>query len=185
MPLSFHMALYEYWNRVRGKCSTPTRSDVDPLDIPRLLPFVGLIERRPDGYFWRLVGTEIEKHFGRNMRGERYGAHFSPSSFVDDTIVSFEAAFEQEIPIFDEFVYRSERGWPHAVCRLLCPLAADRTHPPIIIHTRLSRYERVHSYQLADNARGEMIGRHSIHSKEDIDRRTKEWVARASLPAAD
>jgi len=57
--------------------------------------------------------------------------------------------------------------------------------PPIIIHTRLSRYERAHAYQLANNARGEMIGRHLIHSKEDIDRRTKEWVARASLPAAD
>jgi hypothetical protein len=180
MPLTRHNQLYRYWDRIRGQRRMPTRSDVDPVDIARILPVVGLIERRDEGYFWRLIGTEIAEHFGRHLTGERYGAHFSPAHFIDATRESFDAAFERELPVFDEFVYRSDLGWTHAVSRLVCPLAADQTHPPMIIHTRLYRHDVLQAVPLADQAWGELRNRCFIYSAEDVERQTEEWVARAA-----
>ena len=180
MPLTRHNDLYKYWAQVRNHRTMPTRSDIDPANIIRLLPVIALIEQRAEGYFWRLIGTEITEHFGRNLTGERYGSHFSPTSFVDATMASFDMAFEREVPVFDEFVYRSEEGLPHAVSRLICPLAADHTHPPMIIHTRLHRYEHLQAYFVAGQAQGELRSRHFIYSVEDIECQTREWLVRAS-----
>ena len=53
--LSHHSDLYKYWNAVRGTRAMPPRSDIDPMDIIKILPFVGLIERRARavaGFVW-------------------------------------------------------------------------------------------------------------------------------------
>jgi hypothetical protein len=183
MPGTRHDALYKYWDGVRGERAMPTRSDIDPLDIVGLLPVIGLIERRAEGYFWRLIGTEIAEHFGRNLTGDRYGAHFSPAPFINATRASFDIAFEQQVPVFDEFVYRSDEGWSHAVSRLICPLAADSTHAPMIIHTRLYRHESLLASPVADHAWGELQDRCLIYSAADVDRQTQRWLARSPLPA--
>jgi len=158
--LSHHVELYRYWDSARGERATPTRSDLDPIDIVHLLPFIGLIERRKEGYFWRLIGTAIVDHFGRDLTGERYGIRFAPASFVAEAIKSFDLALEQEVPFFDEFDYRSPSGsMPQAVSRLICPLSADRSRLPMIVHTRIHRFsnELLRSSCLANQA-GENCG---------------------------
>ena len=32
--------LYDHWNRIRGIRNVPNRSDFDPIDIPKLLPYI-------------------------------------------------------------------------------------------------------------------------------------------------
>ena len=182
MP-SHHNDLYRYWNSVRGERATPTRGDIDPIKIVQLLPCIGLVERRADGYFWRLIGTAIVEHFGRDLTGERYGIRFSPASFVAEAIKSFDLALEQEVPFFDEFDYRSPGGGsPQAVSRLVCPLAADRSHLPMILHTRVHRFsnELLRSRCLFDQAGGDLRDRHPIYALTDLQRRTEEWVSRIS-----
>jgi hypothetical protein len=90
-PPSYHCALAG---------SIPTRSDIEPVDIIRVLPFVGLAERRHDGYFWRLIGTAIVEHFGKDHTGEPYGAHFWPPAFVAATTATFDEAWEREVLFF-------------------------------------------------------------------------------------
>jgi hypothetical protein len=179
---SHHSDLYTYWNAVRGTRAMPSRCDIDPTDIFRILPFVGLIERREGCYFWRLIGTAIVEHFGRDMTGEHYGVRVSPRAFVAETTATFDAALERETPFFDEFIYRSLRGAPHAVCRLVCPLAADETHPPMLIHTRVHRYcsEVPQPSCVADQSWGELKNRCQISSRDELERRTKEWDRSAS-----
>lgn len=174
---SHHSDLYRYWNAVRGTRAMPSRSDIDPTDIIRILPFVALIERREGCYFWRLIGTAIVDHFGRDMTGEEYGLHVSPRAFVAATTATFDAALERETPFFDEFIYRSSRGAPHAVSRLVCPLAADETHPPMLIHTRVHRYcsEVPQPSRVADQSWGELKNRWQISSREELERRIAEW----------
>ena len=136
-PSSYHGALYKYWDGRRIAGSIPMRSNIEPLDIVRVLPFVGLAERRDDGYFWRLIGTAIVEHFGKDHTGEPYGAHFWPPDFVAATTATFDEALEREAPFFDEFVYRSPTGTSHAVSRLVCPLKGDGARsPPMVIQTR-------------------------------------------------
>jgi len=93
---------------------------------------------------------------------------------------------EQEAPFFDEFDYRSPSGsMPQAVSRLICPLSADRSRLPMIVHTRIHRFsnELLRSSCLANQAGGELRDRHPVSSLADVHRRTEEWLARISEPA--
>lgn len=180
---SYHCDLYKYWDSRRITGAMPTRSDIDPLDIVRVLPFVALAERQPEGYFWRLIGTAIVEHFGKDHTGEPYGAHFWPPSFVAATIATFDEALERDVPVFDEFIYRSPTGISHAVSRLVCPLKADRAHAwPMVIQTRIHRYDgkAVRLPSLPDKAWGELQGRQQIASLDELERVAREWWSKAA-----
>lgn len=68
--------LLEHWNAKRGEQPAPHRADIDPLDIPRLLPILNLIEvtHGPLAFRHRLVGTELVDKLGRDVTGEVVGA---------------------------------------------------------------------------------------------------------------
>ena len=58
------VALYSYWNRVRGDKDAPDRRDIDPVDMPPfILPHLAMTEI-DDGLQLkvRLVGTEIVRY---------------------------------------------------------------------------------------------------------------------------
>jgi len=178
---SYHSDLYKYWNGRRVAGSAPTRRDIDPLDITRVLPFVAIAERRDGGYFWRLIGTAIVQHFGADHTGERYGAHFSPPAFVAATTATFDNSLEHEAPFFDEFVYRFPGGTSHTVSRLICPLkASGEGSPPMVIQTRIHRYEGVRRIpSLPDKAWGELLDRRQIASLDHLERLAGEWWAKS------
>ena len=49
----------DYWRLKSAGKPMPRRSDIDPLDIPKLLPHVMVVEALPSGrYRYRLIGTE-------------------------------------------------------------------------------------------------------------------------------
>lgn len=65
-------AFYGYWQEKRGQRELPLRADIDPLDIPKLLPMLLLldIERlEPMHFRFRLVGTYFRQFFGRDFTG--------------------------------------------------------------------------------------------------------------------
>jgi hypothetical protein len=61
---------FGYW-RAKAACrAMPSRADIDPIDIARLLPDVMLVEREPGGrYRYRLIGTENARAQGINATG--------------------------------------------------------------------------------------------------------------------
>lgn len=64
--------LHAYWQSRRGTRPVPLRRDIDPLEIPRLLPFLMLIEvERLEPLQWRirLAGTNFRRFFGRDLTG--------------------------------------------------------------------------------------------------------------------
>jgi hypothetical protein len=65
--------LYEYWDTVRGDRPMPRRADIDPSEIPRLLPYVIMYNALPGGggYTIRLVGEEVVRLNGSNGTGAR------------------------------------------------------------------------------------------------------------------
>ena len=65
-------ALYDYWQKIHPEGGgLPGRRHLDPLDIPRLLPNIWMIDVRqqPLRFRFRLVGTEIVKFTGRDSTG--------------------------------------------------------------------------------------------------------------------
>jgi len=65
--------LYRYWDDLRGDRFAPAYAAVDPIAIPKLLPYLLItqVESGPDGrrYRYRLCGTEVERCFGQAMKG--------------------------------------------------------------------------------------------------------------------
>ncbi|GAB4375953.1 MAG: hypothetical protein Kow00114_39400 [Kiloniellaceae bacterium] len=64
--------LYDYW---RARCRNggcPSRRDIDPLDIPELLPNLFLLDVIGDAedFVFRLAGTLVEDVFSMSLRGK-------------------------------------------------------------------------------------------------------------------
>src|SRR5436853_6265212 len=64
---------YEYWRRKAGARPLPSRADIDPVEIPRLLPHIMLVDVMGAAlYRYRLIGTEIAAAMGVNATGRLF-----------------------------------------------------------------------------------------------------------------
>ena len=71
----------------------PRRADIDPTEMPRLLPYVRLVDvLGPGRYRYRLVGTEVHQFHGSNPTGR----------FVDEVLARPSAV--RIIAVYDECV---------------------------------------------------------------------------------
>lgn len=63
--------LYVYWLAKRGSRRAPSRADIDPVELARLLPHVVLldVEQSPLRFRFRLVGTAVAKGFNVDPTG--------------------------------------------------------------------------------------------------------------------
>jgi hypothetical protein len=59
----------EYWRAKAAGRAMPDRRDLDPAEIPDLLPWIILWDVVPGGYRVRLAGTAICDALGRELRG--------------------------------------------------------------------------------------------------------------------
>ncbi len=72
-------ALYEYWDTVRGRRTMPSRQDIDPAAIPKILPYIIMYNVVVGtGYTVRLVGEEVVNFVGRNLTGQVAGSIMEP-----------------------------------------------------------------------------------------------------------
>lgn len=94
-------ATVAYW---RSKCrngALPGRAELDPTDIPRLLPHLMLqdVRRDPWDFRYRLIGTTVREH----SRGDWTGRWMSEIPGQDETSTVFRVtrwACEHEAPAF-------------------------------------------------------------------------------------
>ena len=63
--------LYDYWLSRAAQGALPGRSDINPADIPRLLPYISLIDvsDRLEASRIRLAGTRLRDVFDREITG--------------------------------------------------------------------------------------------------------------------
>jgi hypothetical protein len=66
--------LHEYWRAKLNGRQLPTRSDLDPVEIPHLLKHVALVdvEHDPLRLRFRLIGTHITEATGRDSTGKYF-----------------------------------------------------------------------------------------------------------------
>jgi hypothetical protein len=76
-PLPFPQlaALLGYWQDKRGRRRCPDKADIDPAEIPRLLPNIVLIDAAAEGgeCRYRLAGTRASEMMGKEVRGKTLG----------------------------------------------------------------------------------------------------------------
>jgi hypothetical protein len=71
--------LYDYWLQTAGSRRMPARSDINPFNVPKLLPCVGLIdltEGLGEARF-RLAGTRLRDVYGEEITGKRIDRVFA------------------------------------------------------------------------------------------------------------
>lgn len=63
--------LFDYWLDKCSEAGPPGRRDISPVDIPRLLPHVSLIDVLSDagGFRYRLAGSRLREIFDREVTG--------------------------------------------------------------------------------------------------------------------
>ena len=70
-----------YWSRIRAGRAVPDQADIDPKALKRLLPYVFLLDVRPDSTFtYRLAGTALCERFGVELRDHNFLAHWDRES---------------------------------------------------------------------------------------------------------
>ena len=73
--------LYDYWQALRGSRAMPSRVDIDPTQIPKVLPQIIMYNvDGPGAYTVRLVGENVRSFVGQNATGRRAGSIMDPRS---------------------------------------------------------------------------------------------------------
>ncbi|MEX0759126.1 MAG: PAS domain-containing protein [Tistlia sp.] len=110
--------LYLYWRDKWQGERMPTRADIEPLEIPSLLPQVYLvdIERDPLDFRFRLVGTRIVAWFGRDMTGQRV---------ADRLADRYREVVETGRPVYDSLSLPGKSDRHGSYQRLVMPLAGE------------------------------------------------------------
>jgi hypothetical protein len=177
--LSHHLDLYRYWDAKRGSRRMPTRRDIDPTEIPRLLPHIALVDTQHGSYRWRLMGSHIADDFGCDLTGQPFGENVVPAGFVSAMTATFDRVLDDGGPVFEESVYTTASERTHAVSRLLLPLAASGGTPMILLAriTRRRPLERASNY--LKGASGQVAASFSVASLEDLEKQVDAWEHRS------
>jgi hypothetical protein len=127
-------ALLAYWQDKRAGRPMPARADIDPVEIPALLPHLMLIEtaERLDDFRYRLCGTEVCCGFRRDQTGCRFSD--APR------IANYEKVYEGYWRTYAEKQPQYFRGRVFTVARshvcysrLMLPLSADGIHVNMLL----------------------------------------------------
>ena len=119
---------HDYWRRKTGARAMPRRADIDPTEIPKLLPDVMLVDVLPQGrYRYRLIGTENAQAHGMNatgrylddvLPGPEYKAHVI--ALYDECVSSCQALYSECL-----FMAPGRRAPERHTKVLFMPLAGD------------------------------------------------------------
>ncbi len=128
--------LYDYWMSKSADGKIPSRSQIDPLDVPDLLPSIFLVDVFWDGqqpeFRFRLVGSKIAEIVGCDPTGQ----HFD--DFYDsDNIERMKALYRHIAERGEPFINNSQAPFAGKdfvkLARLLLPLSEDGVQVDMIL----------------------------------------------------
>ena len=115
-----------YWASRSGEGRLPARRDIDPLDIPHLMPQVILldIQRDPWDFRFRLIGTNVVFHLSEDWTGRWMSAipHMAPPSRIFTSCVEVAKTAH---PLHSETPYVGPHRDFVAAEDVILPLAGD------------------------------------------------------------
>jgi hypothetical protein len=138
---TFHFDLYEYWLAKRGSRPMPARGDLDPAEIPLLLPHLLIVEKVADRLRYRLVGTAVVQEVGRDLTGDFVGFYVSEPGRAARMREIYERAFTRLQPVFAAGMFNLKFGATHNMSLLVLPLSDDGTHVNMVIASHAVRFD--------------------------------------------
>jgi hypothetical protein len=126
-------AAYTYWDGKRQNALMPSRADIDPVEIPQLLPYVILIDvtREPLDFRYRLVGTQVCEIMRRDYTGRRFSD--IPGSGKESALwQECDAVVSSKAPMYWQTPYVDPQSSLRKVEAVLLPLSSDRVNVTMI-----------------------------------------------------
>ncbi len=115
--------LWAYWRSKRGTREMPERSDIDPAQIPDLLPQITLFEVIGGRFQFRLAGTQIVDAYGVEPRG-KFLDEILPPSRAEAALRGYKLMLERRRPVLVRGEMIAPSGNSFFLTRILLPLAA-------------------------------------------------------------
>jgi hypothetical protein len=103
-------AAYRYWRKKAAGRVMPSRADIDPAEIPTLLPYVMLVDVLEDGgYRYRLIGTETERAHGIKATGRRTDEMIPDPDYRKHVLGLYAECLRERRAVFSECLFFSPR----------------------------------------------------------------------------
>ncbi|UDF03988.1 PAS domain-containing protein [Asticcacaulis sp. AND118] len=84
--LRMHEEVFRYWKSLRRPGRLPSRADIDPVSVRKLLPTISLIDvlsddpsNVPDLFRQRLAGTDLYAAYGMEITGKHFNEIYGPN----------------------------------------------------------------------------------------------------------
>jgi hypothetical protein len=118
---------HRYWTRIAGARPMPRRADLDPLDIPKLLPHVMLVDVVGERYRYRLIGTANDEEHGVSVTGRYLDEVLPGADYRAHILGLYDECARERRPLYAEIVYLSQgRGNVERHLKVLfLPLSED------------------------------------------------------------
>ncbi|HZL59043.1 MAG TPA: PAS domain-containing protein [Stellaceae bacterium] len=117
---------YDYWRSKRGGRTIPRRRDIEPTEIPRLLPNIQITELLDGGkrIRFRLAGSAIVHAYGSELAGKHFDEIFTGErlKFAEE---NYRIMCERKRPVLVVNRYHSARDVELICNRLIMPLSDD------------------------------------------------------------
>ena len=119
---------YDLWDRKRCARNMPTRADLDPVEMPKLLPHMALVEvdKFDPRLRIRLVGTNIVNIYSANFTGQ-YLDEIDFGDAREKIISDYQFATGTNRPHFSDHAFRKLSGINLNIERVILPLSDDET----------------------------------------------------------
>ncbi|MFQ5775424.1 MAG: PAS domain-containing protein [Kiloniellaceae bacterium] len=134
--------LLAYWQNKRGPRLMPRRADVDPIEIPHLLPHLILVDTGQTlGEFrYRLFGTEVCKGFEHDRTGVRF-SDLPRIPNYDEIYGGYWRTYVDRKPVyFHGQIVSASRDYIR-YSRLTLPLSVDGEHVDMLLGGVVFSYE--------------------------------------------
>ncbi|RDD62370.1 PAS domain-containing protein [Ferruginivarius sediminum] len=133
---SLHRAAYAYWRSKAAEGRLPGRRDIDPVEIPEMLPWISLSDVIRDGedvrFRFRLVGTGIVERCGRDVTGKTFEEAYHAHALREQR-QAFARVANSGRPFLEASHLLAPGKEYVAYERLILPLARDGRHVDMIL----------------------------------------------------
>jgi hypothetical protein len=132
-----------YWRGKAAGRTMPSRADIDPTEIPALLPDVMLIERGEGGrYRYRLIGTENQRAHGINATGRYLDEVLPGPEYRAHVLGLYDECMENRRALYSECLFfAAARRDPERHTKVLfLPLSPDEIAVNMILVVQVFLY---------------------------------------------
>jgi hypothetical protein len=137
--------LYAYWERKRGARRMPSRADIDPADLKRILPNIILTRIDRDGRVrYTLVGTRCVAHAGMDYTNYHLDEIDFSCDFDTDWHEVYRVVYRDQRPVFGIVKTFLKDNRVCELAEVLLPLSDDGetvTHCIGVEHARLGLHD--------------------------------------------